>query len=175
MRIKNTPPASAISAACLSVFIGLLAACAGIQNKSASDAGAPAMRRETGETEMLFLVLSSYRDAAQAGGQNVRIVLQKRLPGAAKRLPEPQIVPAGNYLVCSFLDESQKVLDTQTVEDPLFASMEYPDDNGTMGRVQLNKTEAEFVLRTPYDPALRYLRVEKPGAEGRRPVALLKL
>lgn len=80
----------------------------------------------------------------------IHLVSKKVVDGKIKQLNK--IVPAqetGKLLV-SLKNSSGRIISQTEIYNPLEEELEYPGENGKIGRVTIQKSEADFSVRLPY-------------------------
>lgn len=63
--------------------------------------------------------------------------------------------------VCLLMDQDEHILDTLVIKHPLKLAYEYPNEDRTLGMINVDVTENEVLLRFPYDDAARFLLVSE--------------
>ena len=143
-----------------SVLVFLLLTCLG-------SVGTLCAHRDAAAGQILFLTFRLEKDSATATGETIRLTNRQKVAGQLKqKIKTPEPVHA-NDLICEFLDKQHAVLATEIMEDPLTASVEYSEEDGTLKRAQVDKKDAELFLRVQYNPLFHQLRIRKtmPGGE----------
>jgi hypothetical protein len=116
---------------------------------------------------ILFLTLKMVKDSTNQTGEMIYLVDKQNVNGRLKtKIAAPQTINKDD-LICEFLDKKNTVLATQIVEDPLTASIEYPDDDNSFKRVFLGNKEADLFLRVQYNVQLYKLRLSKVLSNGK--------
>jgi len=75
----------------------------------------------------------------------ITLINKKITAGSTK--PAAEKIIRANHLSISLLNRNRQVLETATIEHPLFKEVEYTQDNGEFTRKTLNLKHAEFFIR----------------------------
>jgi hypothetical protein len=119
---------------------------------------APAVGSKAQIQLMIFQLIA---DSTAAAGERCALISTQRFEGRLKKsLKPPDFIQPGD-LICTFLDANGAVLSTHVEEDPLTASVEAAEEDGTLKRHLIQRTSAELVLRVQHTPDLRQLVVGK--------------
>ena len=133
---------------------------------SALPSAKPVAENENEQEQILFLTFKLFKDSTKATGESIQLLNKKSVKGVLKQsLKSAETIYPG-YLVCSFQDQNKNVLSAQVVEDPLTASVEYPDDAGSFKRTFIEKREADLFLRIQNSKLLFKLSISKLSATG---------
>lgn len=136
------------------------------QRKVVSTAPAP-VQEITHTDQILFLYLKIHQDSTAKAGESIFITQRQTVSGLLKsKLKIPQVAQPGD-LICTFLDKKGSDIISEILEDPLTASTEYPEEDGTMHRVNIEKAEADLFLRIQYSDQLSKLRINKVMTDGK--------
>jgi hypothetical protein len=118
-----------------------------------------------GGAEIFFWTFKAHRDGAKPCGERIESIGNKTVGGRLKnKLEQKEALKDGHFL-CRFWDDKNQILAEIQVEDPLFATVEYPTDNGKFERADLKKQEAEFFIRVQNDSRFKILTIEKRCGE----------
>lgn len=111
------------------------------------------------QIQLMIFQLSA--DSTAAAGERCELISSQRFEGRLKKsLKPPDFIQPGD-LICTFLDAGGAVLSTHVEEDPLTASVEAAEEDGTLKRHLVQRTTAELVLRVQTSPDLRQLVIGK--------------
>lgn len=107
-----------------------------------------------------FMVLEITKDSIEDPGMKCSLQNAQISPGTLKQ-HQKKIPTSGNEtLLIHFLDEDDKVLDTQIMENPLEAYTEYvSDDEGSLGRIQTKQLTEHLVIRVPFQSDMKRLTI----------------
>jgi hypothetical protein len=94
-----------------------------------------------------------------------------------KRPAQSGETPVSNGgLVCYILDNSNVIVDSVSIAEPLETRYEYPRDDGTIGSKEVKLDEKDIVIRSVYNPRMEYLHILKvTGKTTRQSLATVKL
>ncbi|MEY4903931.1 MAG: hypothetical protein RLZZ292_1746 [Bacteroidota bacterium] len=124
---------------------------------------------EQPKEEILFVFLKMNEDTL-AGEQSTTLVQTTKVEGKLKKdFGTVQQVEEG-HLLCSFLNQEKHVIKQTLVEHPLHRHFEVPQQNGQWQNFNVRLAQADLTLRTQYDAAIRYVKVEAIGEGGSREV-----
>ncbi len=124
---------------------------------------------EQPKEEILFVFLKMKEDTL-AGEQTTTLVQTTKVEGKLKKdFGTVQQVEEG-HLLCSFLNQEKHVIKQTLVEHPLHRHFEVPQQNGQWQNFNVRLAQADLTLRTQYDAAIRYVKVEAIGEGGSREV-----
>ena len=118
---------------------------------------------EPPQTEKILLLnITMVKDTTSQTGENCALYNHQIAPGKLKgSLSDDETPPAG-HLMFNFKDANGIVLATQSIEDPLTAFVEYAaDDDGNMGRKQLETKSEILSIRVQYQTEMTFLDVYK--------------
>lgn len=121
---------------------------------------------DSGEN-ILFFTFKIFKDSTTKSGENISLVKTQKVKGHLKLKLNTNTLIQPEDLICEFLDKKNTILATEILEDPLTASIEYPDENGSFKRINIDKKEADLLLRIQYNPLFYKLRISKVMPDGR--------
>lgn len=111
--------------------------------------------------QIQLMIFQLITDSTAAGGERCELISTQRFEGRLKKsLKPPDFIEPGD-LICTFLDANGAVRATHVEEDPLTASVEAAEEDGTLKRHLVHRATAELVLRVQYAPDLRQLVIGK--------------
>lgn len=146
------------------LFVVVLISCG--QRKAVSSEPAP-VQETIATDQILFLYLKIHQDSTALTGETIQITQRQTVNGLLKsKLKIPRLAQPGD-LICTFLDKKGVEIFSEILEDPLTASTEYPEEDGTMHRANIEKSEADLFLRVPYSQRLSKLRISKVMTDGK--------
>ena len=124
------------------------------------------------QPEILFLQLKVWKTADRYGGE---LLQQRRVAGLLKRNLLEAAPATGQWLV-RFLDADRQLVEQVTIPNPLEEHHETTDEEGQLRRVDVNKTEADCLIRVCYNPRFAAVQIELVTAQQQRiPVITLNL
>lgn len=111
--------------------------------------------------QILLLSFKLYKDTTAAGSERIDLEQRQIINGRLKkRLQSTGFIEPG-MLICRFSDHTGRILDSFIVENPLTASIEYPDEQGALQRITPERQTAELFLRVQKYPTLSKLVIGK--------------
>ena len=115
-------------------------------------------------TDKTLLVTLKIRKASS--GITVTLVDKKIVAGTLKQFNN---FTAANLkqddLLFIISNGNHAAIDTFLLSQPLTRRYEYPGDNGVIGTKTVQLDETEIVVRSKYNPAMKYAEVETSGIE----------
>ncbi|MCB0648922.1 MAG: hypothetical protein KDC49_19770 [Saprospiraceae bacterium] len=128
------------------------------QEQERNDAAQETLQQE----KILLLNITMVKDSTSPTGENCALYNHQIAPGKLKGSLSDDEIPPPGHLMFYFKDANGRVLATQSIVDPLTAFVEYAaDDDGNMGRKQL-ETESEILsIRVQYQTEMTLLDVYK--------------
>ena len=96
----------------------------------------------------------------QGDGYSISIKGMTIVEDEKKKTPRLQQQPKDqNGLICYLVDNSNSVIDSIIVTEPLVTRYEYPREDGTIGSKEITLDEKDVMIRSVYDPRMEYLRI----------------
>ncbi len=111
--------------------------------------------------QILLLIFKLQPDSAAASGEQCSLVSRQTFEGRVKTPLKPFDYVQPGDLICTFYDKNGALLSSHVEEDPLTASVEAAEEDGTLKRHNIDRTEAELVLRVQRTPGLHRLVIGK--------------
>ena len=124
------------------------------------------------KTALIKLTISKRGDDYTVVVRDVTVI------NSDKKTPVPlqNQANSANGLVCFILDQSNAIIDSIIITEPLVTRYEYPKADGTIGSKVVALDEKDVVIRSRYNPGMEYLRVLKfKGKANRQSLVTLKL
>lgn len=153
---------------CLAIkifFLSIAAFSGGCYVKKTADTGqnspVSTVEKDVSKDQILFLTFKIIKDSTAKAGSVVHWVNKQMADGRLKSKLQQSRTASADDLIFQFLDKRNDILFTEIIENPLTASTEYPDDNGTFSRVVLDKKEADLFLRVQQNALFYKLRIIK--------------
>ncbi len=122
---------------------------------------APASVPPEGTPQIMLLILQLQHDPNALSGERCTLVSSQTFEGRIKKPLKPSDYVQPGDLICTFYDKNGTLLSSHTEEDPLTASVEAAEEDGTLKRHNIDRSEAELVLRTQRTPGLYRLVIGK--------------
>ena len=88
------------------------------------------------------------------------LVERRRVAGRVKRQRSPEF--SANQIAVVAVDDQGQVVDWQLVGDPRIIRAELPGPTGELQGQVLHRTEAEFLITLPDEPAIKAIRLYHP-------------
>jgi hypothetical protein len=144
------------------VFLSFLASCGPVKTTAIEQVSSPQETPQVDKDQIFFVFLKITRNTSFEGGMEVQLVRTQKSEGKLKaKMSQSQTQAAvKGELVCTFRDKDGNVLHRVLSKSPLNELTEHPNDAGTaMEWSQVEKKEAELVLRVPYQVGMRTVTV----------------
>ncbi len=101
------------------------------------------------DAQFVFLNFHITKTNSNPNGE-IRLVSHKVVKGTLKPINLFTHTGETNKYQITLKSNSGKVTSQTEIVNPLKEELEYPGENGTIGRVTIEKTEADFMVRLPY-------------------------
>lgn len=111
--------------------------------------------------QILLLSFELRPDSAHAGRERCLLISSRIFEGRFKKALKTEDHVEPGDLICHFYDVQGNVLFAQIEEDPLTASVEAAEEDGTLKRHFVVRDRAELVLRVQRTPDLHHLAIGK--------------
>ena len=121
--------------------------------------------------KMLVINLRIYQDQKI---EKLEVIGTDYIPGGM--MYEQTDIHSGDYLICSFLNESKKVQKVLKMAHPLFSESDYIGENNTAQKERIALTEAYFSIQEPMVEGYAFVRIESVTENSnKRLLSLIKL
>jgi hypothetical protein len=108
-----------------------------------------------------MFLFTIYADSTRVMGERIELKQRQTIEGYIKQPLVIQPALAAGDLVCSIYDQQGRRVLVHVEEDPLTTPMEYPNEDGTLGRAPVTQASADLFIRCKARPDLARLTIEK--------------
>lgn len=116
-----------------------------------------------------FMVLEITKDSTQDPGMKCSLQNAQISPGTLKQHQKQHSTSGNETLLIQFMDEANKILDTQMMENPLEAYTEYvSDDEGSLDRIQTRQLTEHLVIRLQFQSDMKRLKIFRNQKENEK-------
>lgn len=114
------------------------------------------------DAQFVFLNFHITKTNSHPDGE-ISLISQKVVKGTLKPLNIFVHTGSTNKYQITLKNSSGEIVSQTEFANPLEEELEYPGENGMIGRVTITKTEADFTVRMPYSPNSASIVIKKDG------------